>query len=145
MRKWNGSAAPTLNMAGGADSDLGSAGSIIDEIRRRGPIGGGSTPDVRTGIRGLMLAVLEDGIRAYLGTRARARSEAEFWVNSKRQNWPFAFIAVCSTLGLEPSAVRRALHSMRERSLQPRRAIGRSRPNVRRVGQLRTNGRARQG
>lgn len=135
--------AATLSTSGG-ESDLGSAGNIIDEIWRRGRVGGGSAADVRSGTRGLMLAVLEDGIRAYLGSRDPARTEAEYWVNSKRQNWPFCFVTVCSTLGLEPSAVRRALHRMRERSVPPRRAIARSRPNVRRGGRLGVKRRPRQ-
>src|SRR5262249_38149746 len=104
----------------------------------------GPALDVRNGTRGLMLAVLEDGIRAYLRSKDQAGTEAEYWVNSKWQNWPFSFLTVCSTLGVDPSAARRALHRMRERSLPSRGAIGRSRPNVRRGGRLGIKKRPRQ-
>ena len=83
----------------------------------------------RSPAQALMLAVLEDGLRAYLGSRAPARAEAEHWVSSRRQ-WLFAFGVICETFGLEPNALRRALRELRARQATPK-VIGRSRPNVR--------------
>jgi hypothetical protein len=93
-----------------------------------------------SGTKGLLLAVLEDGIRSYLSPIAEIRAEAEFWVNSSRARSPFCFVVICETLGLEPAAVRRALERMRAESVNPLRAIGRTRPNVRRVHRVSQRG-----
>jgi hypothetical protein len=85
------------------------------------------------GIKGLLLAVLEDGIRSYLSQIPEIRSEAEYWVSSSRARSPFCFVVICETLGLEPTAVRRALERMRAQSVSSARALGRTRPNVRRA------------
>jgi hypothetical protein len=85
------------------------------------------------GIKGLLLAVLEDGIRSYLSHVSEIRAEAEYWVSSSRARSPFCFVVICETLGLEPTAVRRALERMRAQSVNPARALGRTRPNVRRA------------
>lgn len=90
-----------------------------------------------TGTKALMIAILEDGIRSYLSRVASVRSEAEVWINSRRRNFPFAFSVICDTLGLEPDAVAAALRRMREQNVSPRRAIRRSRPNVRRTARIR--------
>lgn len=87
-----------------------------------------------TGIRALMLALLDDGVRAYLGPVPRARQEAEHWVHEGRRRHVFAFDTVCETLGLEPGAVRRALRTLQRDSpaaLQPA-MPRRLRPNGRR-------------
>jgi hypothetical protein len=84
------------------------------------------------GVKLLMLAVLEDGIRSYLGSEVRARTEAECWVESPAGGSPFAFRVVCESLGLEPSAVRAALRRLRTKKLRSRRGLRRTRPNVRR-------------
>ena len=86
-----------------------------------------------SGTKGLLLAVLEDGIRSYLSPVKEIRTEAEYWVRSGRQRSPFCFVVICETLGLEPTAVRRALDHLRARRVHPSRAIGRTRPNVRRA------------
>ncbi|MEO8604298.1 MAG: hypothetical protein ABI629_17115 [bacterium] len=88
-----------------------------------------------SGTKGLLLAVLEDGIRSYLSHVKDIRLEAEYWVNSSRARSPFCFVVICETLGLEPSAVRRALDHLRMQRLHssPSRGIGRTRPNVRRA------------
>jgi hypothetical protein len=100
-------------------------------------LGGGEPRSAQyTGTKALMLAILEDGIRSYLSPVGRIRTEAEYWVKSGRQRSPFCFTVVCETLGLEPDAVRTALERLRERNVSPRRALGRSRPNVRRTGRL---------
>jgi hypothetical protein len=85
-----------------------------------------------SGMRALMLAILQDGIQAYLGKQARARTEAECWVLSGRRT-VFSFVTVCEALGLEPDWVLGALERLRARHVTPR-AIGRLRPNVRRAG-----------
>ena len=81
-----------------------------------------------------MLAVLEDGIRSYLSSMERTRTEAEAWIESRRNDTLFSFSVVCQTLGLEPSAVRRALHRLRTKNAPPRETLKRSRRNVRRAG-----------
>lgn len=112
------------------DSDL--------DLLRITSLGGGEsrTTTQYTGTKALMLAILEDGIRSYLSPVGRVRSEAEFWVRSARNRSPFSFHVVCETLGLKPGAVRVALDRLRAKDVSPRRALGRSRPNVRRTGRL---------
>jgi len=107
------------------------------DLLRLTSLGGGESRSAQyTGTKALMLAILEDGIRSYLSPVGRIRTEAEYWVKSGRQRSPFCFTVVCETLGLEPDAVRTALERLRERNVSPRRALGRSRPNVRRTGRL---------
>jgi len=116
----------------------GGIGMEVDvDLLRLASLGGGESRSSQyTGTKALMLAVLEDGIRSYLSPVARIRAEAEFWVSSTKSRSPFSFPVVCETLGLEADAVRNALHRMRERHITPRRAISRSRPNVRRTGRI---------
>jgi hypothetical protein len=107
------------------------------DLLRLTSLGGGESRSAQyTGTKALMLAILEDGIRSYLSSVGRIRNEAEYWVTSTRQRSPFSFAVVCETLGLEPEAVRTALQRLRERNVSPRRALGRSRPNVRRSGRI---------
>lgn len=122
-----------VEMSGG-----GGWGSELDiDLLRLASLGGGEPRSGQyTGTKALMLAILEDGIRSYLSPVSRIRLEAEYWVTSTRQRSPFSFPVVCETLGLEPDAVRAALRRLRERNVSPRRAIGRSRPNVRRSGRI---------
>ena len=61
-----------------------------------------------TGVRALMLAVFEEGIRTYCEASGRAQVEAEHWVWGRERS-PFSFCVICEVLGLEPSAVRVAL------------------------------------
>ena len=91
-----------------------------------------------TGIKALMLAVLEEGIRNYLGPDARLRRDAAYWMAAAGHRSPFAFGTVCETLGLEPGAVRRALQRLREKDGSFGKEVGRSRPNVRHSGRLLT-------
>jgi hypothetical protein len=101
-------------------------------------LGGGERRSAEyTGTKALMIAILEDGIRSYLSRAASVRAEAEFWVHCGRRNFPFAFNVICDTLGLEPDAVVNAMQRLREQGVSPRRAIRRSRPNVRRNGKIR--------
>lgn len=96
-------------------------------------IGGGeSRPVPLIGIRALMLAMLEDAVRAYLGADRRECDEAEAWIERTRNRWVFSFATVCETLGLDPPAVRTALQRLRVRPLAERQArLARSRPNAR--------------
>ena len=100
-------------------------------------LGGGEPHGAQyTGIKALMLAVLEDGVRNYLAPGGRLRAEAESWIASPPRGSPFAFSTVCEVLGLEPSAVRVALRRLREKNQSARRVLGRTRPNVRRPARL---------
>ena len=100
-----------------------------------------------TGIRALMLALLDDGVRAYLGPVPRVRQEAEHWVHESGRRHVFAFETVCETLGLEPTAVRSALRNLQRDSrtaLEP--SFGqRLRPNSRRQAGLRMGAGGRPG
>ena len=108
-----------------------------DDISSVIGIGGGEARCAPyTGTKALMLAVLEDAIRAYLSPEPRARVEAEQWVLSRQRRSVFSFTVVCETLGFEPEAVAAALLRMRADGESAPRAIRRSRPNVRRTARL---------
>jgi hypothetical protein len=92
-------------------------------------LGGEMHSAPRSGTKALMFAVLEDGIRSYLGGQTVARAEAEQWVRSTQRRSAFCFNVVCETLGFEPGAVRLALRRMKETN-SPSHALGRSRPNA---------------
>ena len=84
---------------------------------------GGELPtgnEHRSGVKGLLHAVLEESIRCFLGTDPRLRFEAEQWIDSGDRRWAFSFVTVCEALGLEPSAVRLALRRMQERNTSPK-------------------------
>ena len=119
----------------GLEADDAEAGLVRELLR--GTIGGG-TPSTseHTGTKALMLAVLEDGLRAFLDPEKGVRDEAERWMRSRREIWVFSFVTVCTTLGLEPDAVRSAAYRMRQNNLSPRHAIGRNRQNVRHFARL---------
>jgi hypothetical protein len=74
----------------------------------------------RSGVKGLLHAVLEESIRCFLGTDARLRFEAEQWIESGDRRWAFSFVTVCEALGLEPTAVRVALRRMQQRNTSPK-------------------------
>jgi hypothetical protein len=83
------------------------------------------------GVKALMLAMLEDAVRAYLGNEPRDSADAEEWIGSRRR-WLFAFPTVCETLGLEPEAARAALRRMRgDERARHTFSFARSRPNAR--------------
>lgn len=94
--------------------------------------GGESCRGPYTGIKALMLAVLDNGIQCYLSRMPRVRTEAELWVNALQHRSPFSFPVVCETLGLEPDAVRAELKRWRAAET-PARAVARRRPNVSRT------------
>lgn len=65
-----------------------------------------SASGVAAGERALMLAVLEDAIRALAGdsgparTRIERATEARAWFEERGSRWPFAFENMCDALGL---------------------------------------------
>jgi hypothetical protein len=107
--------------------------AIDGEVAALLGIGGGERRGVPLfGVRGLMLAMLEDAVRSYLGALPRCREEAEAWIDSGQQRWVFSFATVCETLGLEPAAVRTALRRMRDEARGARGFfVAKSRPNAR--------------
>ncbi len=113
------------NLGSGFDADFLGLTSIGGGESSRGPY---------TGVKALMLAVLDNGISCYMSRLPRLRTEAEHWVNSTRTRSPFCFSVVCEMLGLEPDAVRAELRRWREADRSPARALTRRRPNASRAG-----------
>jgi len=84
--------------------------------------------DRGSGVRGLMIAVLEDAVicyRAYEhGTphrRVLAR-QAERWIRSDDSAWVFSFNSICSSLDLEPDDLRRGILGRPAEALYQRRS-----------------------
>ena len=84
-----------------------------------------------TGLKALMVAMLEDAIECYLRRVGRTQVEAEHWITSPTRRPAFSFCVVCETLGLDPDAVRRAIQQLPRLEARNRRALPRSRPNAR--------------
>lgn len=100
---------PTLEVeAGGASVELD-----FDPMSAIACREGGSLP--ATGVRALLLAVLEDGIRCYFSPEARTRNEAEVWVESSQKRTAFSFPVLCELFGIDPGAARRSLRRLRDR------------------------------
>jgi hypothetical protein len=108
----------------------------LDLLRLQPVTGGESRTGQLTGTKALMLAVLEDGIRSYLGSSKVIAQEAEFWIHSHRRQSPFSFVVVCEMLGLDPDAVRKTLKRMKNEHVPPRKAVPRARHNVRIPGRV---------
>jgi hypothetical protein len=93
--------------------DLDPDASVVaggEDLELLATLGGGeSRGSDYTGTKALMLAILEDGVRAYLGATPRLRAEAEIWVDNPQRHWIFSFDVICETLGLEPESVRTVL------------------------------------
>ena len=107
------------------------------DLTRLQPVTGGEPRSGQlTGTKALMLAVLEDGIRSYLGGSKIIAQEAEFWIHSHRRQSPFSFVVVCEMLGLDPDAVRKTLKRMKSQHVSPRKALPRARHNVRIPGRV---------
>jgi hypothetical protein len=98
--------------------------------------GGESRSGQLTGTKALMLAVLEDGIRSYLGGSRIIAQDAEYWIHTHRRQSPFSFIVVCEILGLDADAVRTTLKRMKDEHVSPRKAFPRARHNVRIPGRV---------
>ncbi len=95
------------------------------------------------GIRALMLAVFEDGLRSFLSRSRLLAAEAEYWVFSPSRQSPFSFLVLCDVFGLDPEALRRKLSMLRTQGLSPRDLIPRVRNNVRSVTRVRLRRRRR--
>ncbi len=94
------------------DPDLG-----LPSLDRLG--GGEPNRGTYTGTKGLMLAVLEDGIRSYLSPVRRISAEAESWVGDGRSRSQFSFVVICEALGLDPVPAREAVRELRTDPTQP--------------------------
>lgn len=76
--------------------------------------------------KGLMIALLEDAIRCFQGSwqkttsNKRLQVEATEWIEDTDVEWPFSFINVCETLGVEPRALRASLHRWRDTAVDQR-------------------------
>jgi hypothetical protein len=106
-------------------------------LMRFHPVTGGEPRSGQlTGTKALMLAVLEDGIRSYLGGSKIISQDAEYWIYSHRRQSPFSFVVVCEMLGLDPDAVRKTLKRMKSEKVPPRKALPRARHNVRIPGRV---------
>lgn len=88
-----------------------------------------------TGTKALMLAVLEDGIRSYLGGNKVVAAEAECWILSHKRRSVFSFVVVCETLSLDPDAVRVVVGRMKSEAAM-RKPLRRARHNVRVPGRV---------
>jgi hypothetical protein len=108
----------------------------LNILRLQPVTGGESRSGQLTGTKALMLAVLEDGIRSYLGGSKIIANEAEFWIHSPRRQSPFSFVVVCEMLGLDPDAVRKTLRRMKSENVSARKALPRARHNVRIPGRV---------
>jgi len=106
-------------------------------FQRLQPVTGGeSRTGQLTGTKALMLAVLEDGIRSYLGSARGIAQDAEYWIYTHRRHSPFSFVVVCEILGLDANAVRKTLKRMKDENVSPRKAFPRTRHNVRIPGRV---------
>lgn len=89
-----------------------------------------------SGMRGLMLAVLEDAVHSLRSANSLVRAEAELWMTSRDCRYVFSFAVICEAFGLEPSAVRRSVIGLLDKNATRGRLLKRSRPNVRHSGAL---------
>lgn len=117
----------------------GGAADIPDVV----DLGGGERREgLATGVRALLLALLEDSIRCYLSPKQKLRLEAERWIEGRQQGVALTFDAVCASFGLEPEPTRRVLRRWRRCDARPS-VFVRSRPNVRHTSMLSTRRRRR--
>jgi hypothetical protein len=70
--------------------------------------------------RRLMLAVLNEALQTYaagLTSRSATRRcdahKAEAWILSDAVDWPFAFVNVCTVLGVDPDYIRGRMRRLR--------------------------------
>ena len=88
----------------------------------------------------LMRAVLEEALNCFQcqfqGDRENARRlglEAETWFFNDDTSWPFAFVNICTILGINPDYIRRGLRQWKQTwplkiQQRKRRTIGSRRP-----------------
>lgn len=89
-----------------------------------------------SGIRALMLGVLDDAIHSLSSSQRLVRTAAEHWITSPERRYVFSFVVICETLALEPSAVRRSVIALLDKKQTRGRLLRRSRPNVRHRGPI---------
>ena len=77
---------------------------------------------VPSGIRALMVAILEDAIDVYLKHRGAVLRDkrtlylrARRWFASEDRSFVFSFLRVSEALGLDPQLIRKALREARDR------------------------------
>lgn len=89
-----------------------------------------------SGVRALMVAVLEDGIHNLSSSKRLVRATAEQWMMSREHRYVFSFVVICETLDLVPKAVRRSVMGLLDKYEKHThgRLLRRSRPNIRRGG-----------
>lgn len=117
------------HMSLGARVLVGLGARLPEQMARR------LSPSESHPIKRLMLAILEDGIWAFLKSHdPTTRGEAEAWIFSSNEHYLFSFNAICGELGLEASYMRRGIRIMKEelkRGPLARPNDGRIRPSVR--------------
>lgn len=89
-----------------------------------------------SGIRALMLAVLDDAMHSLSSSQSLVRAGAEDWITSPERRYVFSFVVICETLELVPSAVRRSVIDLLDKQQTGGRLVRRSRPNVRHRGAI---------
>jgi hypothetical protein len=84
------------------------AAQYLDIFKSKPPLG----PEKK-----LMLAVLEDAVTCIQkygpsssGKGKRQFNDARDWIFADQEDWPFSFINVCETLGLDPGYLRSSFH-----------------------------------
>jgi hypothetical protein len=110
----------------GLDGESADFDATITEL-----VGAAAPRKPSPGTESLMMAILEDALRCYLGPPGRLRSDAEYWVLGTKAWMPFSFPVVCEALGFSPDALRAALWRF-QRKPEGRPRIGRLRRNARR-------------
>jgi len=121
-------------MSGNGDGDDykfdGAAIPFLDAMK-------GGTAAEQSGVKSLMIAILEEGIRGYFSPKPEERGDAEAWIGSGERGYVFAFMTICDTLDINGEAVRSALQERREADGFIQRRRIRTRNNVRHAGRLR--------
>jgi hypothetical protein len=117
--------------------------SQFNDMRRRKSAGD-------EGISKLWVAVLEDGIRCFLGAgdtandgdgatwqsrRSRLQQEAREWIFESNYEGPFSFSGLCESLGIDPDYIRENLAKSDGARAHPRRV----RETTRGFGRLHRN------
>jgi hypothetical protein len=89
-----------------------------------------------SGMRALMLAVLENAIE-HLGSPERLKqADAERWIMSPEHRYVFSFAVICETLNLDPSAARQSIIRLQGTEPPGSRLLRRTRSNVRHTSML---------
>jgi len=100
------------------------------------PLGAETDAGLPSGVRALMMAVLEDAIHSLTSSVARVRSEGVRWIMSRECQHVFSYAVICETLNIEPSAARRSIMKMLDKKRTQGRLLKRNRPNVRHSGAI---------